>query len=119
MKKPNIIRLLEINAYEVYSATLVGNATPHTQALHKWITNPRVGDLVLETSTLYHEEITDRLGYLRAVDLIDGEMFYTIETLNGDTKRWQNARFIRVVEDLRHLNRDIDAMLTGSWTIPT
>jgi hypothetical protein len=50
MEKYELIRLLAVNARELYSSTLVGNPAPATKELGEIIKNPKVGDLVLELS---------------------------------------------------------------------
>lgn len=120
-----LLRLVAINAYVAYSNTLVGNAAPAIHAQFLRTKDPQVGDVVLETSTVWqksrHVEETPtqfpQLGVLLRVaqepypyepgDYEDGEPIPTekvwyIRPLDGSVPeyRWTNAIFIRVMVSL-------------------
>lgn len=117
-----LLRLVAINAYAAYMNTLVGNPAPAVEKQGKRTQDPQVGDVVLETSTVWrvsrHVEDTPGefhgLGVLlrrvrepcpRAEDEEDDgateEVFY-IRPLDGSVPecRWTNASFIRVLVSL-------------------
>lgn len=115
-----LLRHVCVNAYRNYSAYLNGGEYPIKQARFREITEPRVGDLVMEISTIYMPEYdARRIGWLRTLTL---DPVYTEEQWKGEggvdepiPKRkvwrlglladgsefaWHNARFIRVFDNL-------------------
>jgi hypothetical protein len=114
----SLARLVEVSAYNLYLATLVGNPAPITRQVHDRIRNPRVGDLVTETSTIYDPARTaERLGRLDRIarepefgadewdEATEGrpaplETVYYITTLNGESRRWNDCEFIAVLTDI-------------------
>lgn len=48
-----IVRLLELAAYKIWDACLVGNQCEKTREMFEDMKNPKPGDLVIEKSTLY------------------------------------------------------------------
>lgn len=118
MKDANILKLLEANAYRVYQTALSGALGSGQDSLWKKISNPEVGDLVLETTTLWsansdgkrlgrlmsiaREEYPisedDRKQYLDRGESTPHEKVYYLELLDGREMRWTNASFIKVFE---------------------
>lgn len=119
-----LIRLIEINAYGVYTGML-GNFSAFAKSLYERIKAPQIGDLVLEISTLRHASHDgNRLGQLlrdvrepvftqvqidefaaNGEDTTDPyfsqtERIVYIQTLDGREFRWHNADFIAVADDL-------------------
>lgn len=119
----DLIRLIEINAYSVYTGTLIGNAPPAVKELFQRLKAPRPGDLVLEITTLLtpaHDG--ERLGRLlrdvrepvftpeqlesyteEGEDISDPYFSRTervcyIQTMDGREIRWCNAKFIAVAD---------------------
>jgi hypothetical protein len=52
-EKPSIYRLLAVAGFQAYSNSLVGNPAPEVRAYFERAHNPQVGDLVVETSTIW------------------------------------------------------------------
>lgn len=115
-------RLIEVLAYSSWLNTLTGNPAPRIKELHDRMSSPQVGDLVLETSTIYFEDrVGTRLGKLTRIALepmyapedwneqeegrpIPTEKIWYIELPDGREYRWNNASFIAVPTDLPHMD---------------
>jgi hypothetical protein len=96
--------LIEVSAYAVYQATLVGNPAPVVQRMQDALLNPRLGDLVLEITTRGMDHTKgDRLGYL--ISGTDPYGARVIRTLDGREVKWDNAEFIRVFESFEGLRQ--------------
>lgn len=116
-------RLLEVSAYAVYKATLIGNPPPFIEALGKEIANPHVGDLVMEVSTFGARVRNGRgIGRLLRIEErpvtspeewaagggkpdepIPTHRCYVIAPLDDDGPpevAWEDATFIKVLERL-------------------
>lgn len=117
MEQSELLRLLEINAYGVYLNTLVGSPAPRVAALFERLTNPQIGDMVLEITTIgYVPPYGNRLGRLvrqedepvyspegegvTEEDLLITEKITYIQTMDGREFRWRNADFIVVAESI-------------------
>ncbi len=106
----DLIALLEVSAYSVWSASL--NGTEHGRRLSAWLGSPEIGDLVLEISTVGTGR-GGRFGRLTAVEKEfvafeeeEGgywDTFWYVELPDGTTTRWSNCRFIRVLESVDQL----------------
>ena len=108
-----------------YGSVLIGNAPLVTQRAYRRMSNPQVGDLVIEASTVYrmrHENATDLdgVGFLEKVadepvtwsdpefvwdEAVEGqpeptERCWYIRTFDGRLFRWTNARIIADNTDL-------------------
>lgn len=69
-ERPSIYRLLAIAGYTAYSNSLVGSQAPKVAEYFERIRNPQAGDLVVETSTIHHEDWNPAaLGWL--LDIAD------------------------------------------------
>lgn len=104
-KKFKIYELLIKSAYAAYVTTLIGNAPPATQRQSKFFSNPSIGDLVLETTTmgLKNRDITVNMGHLVRIEKSkNGNSFedkWVIKTLYHNREfAWSNANFIRVLD---------------------
>ena len=99
--KRRILELLAASAIQAYRNCLVGNPAPAIVDYHDRVTNPRLGDIVVEITTDWPGSggVFDRIGTLieRSYDKRDGEVFL-IESFNGNRHRWRNARFIAIPE---------------------
>ena len=93
----NAIKNLKDAAYAVYSrATDV--TTCDKNLLHE-LHNPKVGDLVLElTSYAFRPSEFNNIGTLKEI-LPDAS--YVIETLDGDSVPWVNAKMIKIITHQR------------------
>ena len=119
------LRLIEVLAYELYCATLVGHQPPAISELFRRMNSPQVGDLVLETSSILARDRDGyRLGKLIRVnyelvmsreewvasgeselDQIPRHRVWTLELPNGEEVDWENATFIAVpTERIPHLH---------------
>lgn len=127
-------RLLYVNAYQVYLGTLHSCGAPITRATHDVLTSPRPGHLVMEISTIYMPERDEwRFGrLLRRVDEprysadewreqgarddepIPTQRAWYIELPDGREFRWDNAEFIRVLED-NDTARERVRLLEARW----
>jgi hypothetical protein len=105
----SLLALVCINAYRTYLGTLHGCSAPVTKKAYAFYAEPRPGDLVIETTTIYdRERDAERIGRLLRVvhePLDPAEPEYVckvwcIEGLDGSEYRWHNASFIRVAESL-------------------
>lgn len=82
-------------------------ATPYLKSVQNIMTNPIVGDLVIETTTM-HRKIQQAEGDFvigRVVEISDepnNGMVYVIDRLNGKRERWSNASFIVILEKALH-----------------
>jgi len=110
-------QLLVVNAYQLYSCALSA-PSPNGRNLLSVLSNPQVGDLVMEISTIYSPERDNiRVGRLLRVEAkplytdqewqeqgevtepIPTEKAYVIESLLDEQEiTWTNANFIKVVE---------------------
>lgn len=116
-----LVLLLKHSAYNTYLATLCGGPK-YLQDLFKELRNPRVGDLVMETTTHRMRDrnpvegigrlvrVTSEPMYTRQAwnafggkdsEPIPEEKIYTIELVFDDGRefRWKNADFIKVKVD--------------------
>lgn len=119
-------RLVEITAYNLHGACLVGNPAPKVAAMYERMKSPQVGDLVLEISTIWDpERVGTRLGrLLRHVrepvytpeewgangggdDPIPTESIWYIELADGREYRWHNASFIAVFTEIEAYGRPL------------
>ncbi len=116
-----LLRMVAINAYVAWSNTLIGNAPPAIHAQFERMKDPQVGDVVLETSTIwkasrYTNDTPSQfpgLGVLlRTADEpypidpdeyaddepVPTEKVWYVRPLDGSVPeyRWTNASFIRV-----------------------
>jgi hypothetical protein len=125
MEPHELARLVAINGYAAWSATLVGDPAPSVRALYDRMRDPQPGDLVLETSTGYREPWDPgALGYLDRVVMEpamspeqwaegadEGEplpyeqIWYVrpfVPTEDGKWEvRWHNASFIALPDRMR------------------
>ena len=125
----NWLKLLKSSAYAAYSSNLIGGP-PISHWRYEWFKNPRPGDLVMETSTVWMDERDPfRFGYLvsnnfefrhsdeewkealangdydEKLDKRPTERIWRIKLLtDGSEYRWENADFIRVTEGLREFS---------------
>lgn len=93
--------LMIMNA--LWRAVLIGNAPPSTQALYARMKDPRPGDLVVESSTMYllRDDLTDSRW--------DGQFVTYRETITevvSDTDEPDNRAYDRVETYLVCLNPD-------------
>jgi len=108
-------QLVRLGAVALWDASL--NGTPFGMGLHKWLSTPEPGDLVIEISTSEawpgRGQVTcvDRMGRLVSVrdvafprdpecpeeDLGSRQVWY-IERRDGRLISWENCRFIKVIE---------------------
>ena len=54
--KPSIYRLLAVAGYQAYNNSLVGSPAPAVAAYGCRVRNPQIGDLVVETSTIWMDD---------------------------------------------------------------
>jgi hypothetical protein len=123
MTPDQILRWLMVNAYELYRASLCAGP-PSIDELRRDLLNPKVGDLVMETSTLRRPWSIPSQGIGRLMSIVS-EPAYTPEQWreaggaadepiphhtiyyiapifdDGRRFRWENASFIKVREKLR------------------
>lgn len=67
--------------------------------LYKELSNPVVGDFVVESTTPPSGNLFRLFGYLRAIEKgagVLGTDKYTIELLDGTICAWENCRFIKI-----------------------
>lgn len=116
-------RLVETLAYNLYLSTLGGSEGRRPREIREDISNPKPGDLVIETSTIYaakasggSERGVTGIGRLIRVadepvatreewddeDPIPTHKVYYIELVFGEgvEQRWHNASFIKVPETI-------------------
>lgn len=113
-----LLRLLCVNAYEVYCSTLHSCDAPCTRDLGAFCKNVQPGNLVMECSTIWMPERDEhRLGRLLRTERrpmhtpeewaamgaesdepIPTDLYWVIQRLDGSEYHWHNATFIRVSE---------------------
>jgi hypothetical protein len=113
-----LAKTLRYSIYNAYIATLIGGAPEITTRYSDRARNPKIGDLVVESSTIYRAcRDLDCVGFLEEiawekVDFGDHEfvwdeeverhphpterVFY-IRTLDGRRYRWNNANMVAAV----------------------
>ena len=90
--KPSLYRLLAVAGYQAYMNSLVGNPAPRVDAYNKRIRHPDVGDLVVETSTIWFDDWnTAAIGWLRGIahEPVQTEEEHAAMLAEGDY--WENA----------------------------
>jgi len=117
-------RLVFVNAYHAYVNMLVSPKPPALRMRYEQMSNPQIGDLVMEISTIYMpDRDEDRMGRLLRIEewpfeteeewaaLIErGEVsrddrrpsraVWVLGRSDGSTYTWDNARFIKVWEEM-------------------
>ena len=117
--RDTLVRLLRHSAYELYRASFSGQS-PRLRSLFDELINPKVGDLVMETTTYYMKsrDPLEGIGTLvavgyapyyktreeaRAAGYEDDEPIptrqvwdITLDFDDGRLFRWENANFIKV-----------------------
>lgn len=123
MTEAEIARVLRVSAYRAYLNTLIGAAPPCVQEAYKRMTHPRVGDWVIEISTIYIasrsdvegvgvlEEIArEPIDFLEWDEAEDGpvpeETVYYLRLIDGRRFRWSNASIIAVLSELSDSLKD-------------
>ncbi len=118
-----MLRLVEVNAYCVWSAVLCGNQNPRQQRMYERMKDYKIGDLVMEISTIWFKGTDSRFDTSRAASRIGVlknktrepfpdwdeeeqgepsplEEVHYIETLDGRMFRWTNANFVAIPDDM-------------------
>ena len=112
--RAEIIRLLAVSAYYAWYNCLVGSPAPRIAELYRELSNPKVGDLVLETSTFgrrfgrpptigrlakVSREHVNAEGWEEDADgPLPFDTFWYLTNLDGEEERWSNCTFIKVLE---------------------
>jgi hypothetical protein len=112
--------------YNAYCATLVGSPAAITEAYSERARDPRIGDMVIESTTIHHpRHDLNGVGILEKIvqepvdygaDFIWDEetegrphpterVFY-LRTLDGALARWTNANMVAAVSDMATLSND-------------
>lgn len=111
--------------YNAWRASLAmhGDQAPAAEAYHERASNPRIGDMVIESSTIHYAQ-NDLKGVGILVDIADEpvdygdyvwdeeaegrphptERVYYLRTLDGSLQRWVNAGIIAAVSGLTDLD---------------
>jgi hypothetical protein len=112
----DLLRLLEVSAYNLYLATLVGHPAPSVEQTGRRMRTPQIGDVVLETSTIWRDDrLGARLGKLVRTAMepvwtadewreagedentpIPTQRVWYLELPDGREYRWHNASFIAI-----------------------
>ncbi len=125
-----IIRLLELSAYKIWDAVLTGNQCPKIREIFDDMQNPRPGDLVIESSTIYGAKMSGKKGKLKSRGIcgigylvkivrepiwtldqwtesgededvpIPTEKVIYIQLFDGREMRWTNANILKVPVNL-------------------
>lgn len=94
----DLLGWLEATAYDLWMCAL-STQTPAGRALYERMSKPKVGDLVMET-TSWRLLKKNRRGFGRLVAVKEGRTDYdtvwTLETPDGHRCNWRNARMIAV-----------------------
>lgn len=109
-----LIDLLAVNAYMVYSGCIVGNRPPILQYRFDVVSKPQVGDLVVEVSSLLHGRkaragcgrllaVEQRQAYGGTPGRIPMLDVYVIGNFDGGTSRWKNCQFVKILENYNTL----------------
>lgn len=93
-------RLIARLAAEVWDCVLVGHAAPKVQRRFQRMSDPQVGDLVVELSALHHDDPSryQGIGYLLGIRYEAGGDAWYVQygPSPEDVCRWTNAEFIAV-----------------------
>lgn len=120
ISKTKLLSLLADNAYQSYRNLFSGNMSINQQEIYDRMSNPEIGDLVLETSSFTRTHPLNRIGKLISItnepydeqdpdgDHISRRDIWTIERLNGEQFRWENCNFIVIAEDSFDFPRRLD-----------
>lgn len=120
-----IASTLRRTIYNAWRASLAvyGNQTPASEAYHERASNPRIGDMVIESSTIHYAR-NDLKGVGILVDIADEpvdygdfvwdeeaegrphptERVFYLRALDGSLQRWVNAGIIAAVSGLKDLD---------------
>ena len=79
------------------------NNTPSAQIVHRWMRSIALGHFVLEITKTNADRMLDRIGVLLA---ITSSHEYTIRTIDGRKRRWNNVEFVRIPQSAAD-NREI------------
>lgn len=105
----DLVELVIANAYRLYASSVCGCNAPETKRLFDEVSEPKVGDLVVETSTIaFPERDRARFGRLvkqervplEPVEEYEGatELVSSVRHPDGSVTNWRNAGFVKVVE---------------------
>jgi hypothetical protein len=117
MKKEEIVEMLKNSAYHLWRASLCAGP-PHIADLFNELKDPKVGDIVAETSTMWRGgNVLESVGMLISItrepmytledwkksgasdgEAIPLETVYALRLVFDDNRefRWRNASFIKV-----------------------
>jgi hypothetical protein len=120
--------------YNAWRASLAvsGDQSAVAEAYHERATNPQIGDMVIESSTIHYPQ-HDLNGVGILVDIADEpvdygdyvwdeetegrphptERVYYLRTLDGRLRRWENAGIIAAVSGLNDLDLTTDYQHQG------
>lgn len=104
-----MIRIIIANAFAVWCVSL-SNHTKEGRALHEVLSNPIVGDMVLEITRAIRTKDPAGLGRLIAIkqEIVNPWLgagpapvvvTYDIDTIAGERVSWFNCKLIRVIEE--------------------
>jgi hypothetical protein len=94
-----LIRVVEVMAYEAFCLALAAQGTQRGRDAYTEIRNPKVGDLVIECSTIHQPERRDidGLGFLTETGT---QSQFVLRRLDGREAVWRNAQCIKVTSEL-------------------
>ena len=109
----DVYKLLACSAHRAYTNVLSCSNSPKQEEYFKRYSEPVVGDMVLETSSLTRvDSHFESIGRLKSITWEElpfedwpedeekpTEKVYNIELLDGSQYRWTNASFIKIPEE--------------------
>lgn len=110
-------RLIATLAYNLYLACLVGDPAPKVKRLFGRMTEPQIGDLVVEVSTVHRtvrgagamgklvrvvEEPVCEASEWEGDEPIPTERVWFVELPDGTESKWINASFIAIPTEIDH-----------------
>lgn len=96
--QPDLARILAVTLDSLWRLALASHATPFGEALFERMSNPQVGDLVLETTSMHRRPWPyESLGVLKAID--DDVWSVQVLVLPSNVCKWSNASFIAAPTD--------------------
>lgn len=97
--------LLETTAAALYYSAC-SSESKRARAVFERMDKPRVGDVVIELTTMHRNDGRERLGTLKSVSKHRGPIAkqWTIEAFDGAVVCWTNAKFIAIPEGLNWFN---------------
>lgn len=102
MNVDEIAKLIDVNARTLWNVSL--EISGRDFDLYKRMKDVRIGDLVVETTSVHYHPAIDRVGYLKDITKDEnGYTTYLVERLNGNKMEWSNCKFIKILNEYKYM----------------